>query len=1044
MNEIIIPDGDNTPRSSENDGDVFVLNQGDSTTVDGQPVLTAGNDRVVFKNAGSASTTGETATVQLDGDRDAVKNFRSGEITSQQTAVQVNGTNATVNNAGEIAGAVNGVNFANGGQSSGLLLNQRGGVVSSDSRAVNIGGDGVVVANHGEILGTGDQRNGTIYADSSADNYAVLNARSGVIDAGTGNNGDGISFQVGDDVTGAIVNAGKIAGRGEPTGNIQSNGIRLFNGAEEGNATFNGRIFNSGTITSDSQTGAQAALSVQDGVNFRGNIINGGLIDGARNGLYFGDAEHDATVRNFGTIQSDSRAVNIDGSGVDLVNFGRILGTGDQRNGTVYSDATADDYSITNTRFGRIDAGDGYNGAGIALQTGEVVGDVVEASITNYGTIQGRGQGAADSGLAGDGLRIFAGASGDDRTDTTFSGDIYNGGKILSESAVGPTAAVRFSNGLAYDGTLTNARGGLIDGVNNGLYFGDAEHDATVRNFGTIQSDSRAVNIDGSGVDLVNSGRILGTGDQRNGTVYSDATADDYSITNTRFGRIDAGDGNNGAGIALQTGEVVGDVVEASITNYGTIQGRGQGAADSGLAGDGLRIFAGASGDGQTDTTFSGDIYNGGKILSESAVGPTAGVRFSNGLAYEGTLTNASGGLIDGVNNGLYFGVAEHDATVENYGTIQSDSRAVNIDGSGVTLNNYGRIIGTGDQRNGTIYSDATATSFEINNGRRGVVTLAEGAAGAAVSLQLASTVTASITNEGLLAGRGDAVGANPSAGVRLFSGVNGESVFQGDIDNDGEISSETSAGILIQQDVELQGEINNRGTIKGVVGIDASETSVGITVNQIDGEIEGDVLFGSGADSLVITGGTIDGEVYGGEGNDVLTGGRDDDVLFGDGGDDLLTGNRGDDILDGGAGDDQLFGGRGDDQLSGGADDDQLDGGRGADSLDGGAGEDVLTGGRGADRLDGGSENDQLTGGRGGDSFVFVQGTAADTVTDFGEGSDELDVSAFGFADAQAVLDLARQEGGNTVIDLDAGAGDQVTLIGVQLSDLDQNDLVI
>jgi len=323
-------------------------------------------------------------------------------------------------------------------------------------------------------------------------------------------------------------------------------------------------------------------------------------------------------------------------------------------------------------------------------------------------------------------------------------------------------------------------------------------------------------------------------------------------------------------------------------------------------------------------------------------------------------------------------------------------------------VNNAGQVIGTGDQRNGVIYSNSTANNFAVNNGRGGVVTLVEGASGAAVSLQLGAVVAASVTNEGVLAGRGDAVGANPSAGVRLFTDLEEGSVFEGDIDNYGLISSETSAGILIDENVALEGEINNYGTIRGVVGIDASESSAGVTVNQNRGEIVGDVLLGSGDDTLRINGGEVEGLVFGGDGDDELSGGRRDD------------------------------------RLDGGADDDVLTGGRGDDELSGGAGEDELDGGRGDDRLDGGSGNDALTGGRGEDTFVFTQGTAEDDVTDFEDGRDRLDVSDFGFANADEVLALARQEGDDTVIDLDADAGDRVTLLGVQLSDLDQQDLIV
>ena len=93
-----------------------------------------------------------------------------------------------------------------------------------------------------------------------------------------------------------------------------------------------------------------------------------------------------------------------------------------------------------------------------------------------------------------------------------------------------------------------------------------------------------------------------------------------------------------------------------------------------------------------------------------------------NGVSFQGTLTNEEGGTISGTQNGVYFGNATpaggglNSGTVNNAGTFSSDSRALNIDGSGLTVNNSGSILGTGDQRNGTVYADSTAQDFELNN----------------------------------------------------------------------------------------------------------------------------------------------------------------------------------------------------------------------------------------------------------------------------------------------------------------------------------------
>ena len=896
----IIPDGDNQARESQNNGDRFILRRGDSTTVDGAPVLTFADDRVSFSNFGTASTTGDTATVAIEGDRGTLNNFPSGEIDAEGTGVEISGEGANVRNLGSISGDVNGVDFVNGGQSSGRLTNV--GTISSDSRAVNIGGDGVRVTNFGDIVGTGNQRNGTIYSDGSADNFSIDNRRSGTIDAGEGNEGAGIALQTGDTdgdtVRASVSNDGVIAGRGQAAANLGTagDGIRIFAGASD--VTFRGDINNDGIITSESLQGTTAAIRIANGVNFVGEIDNdrGAVIAGTQNGVYFGEGSHNARIDNDGTISSDSRAVNIDGTGVRLDNDGVILGTGNQRNGTVYADGTADFYSIDNGRRGEIDAGDGNQGAGIALQTGDFTGDVVNANLVNRGDINGRGQADATSGLAGDGVRIFTSVG-----EATFRGDFFNSGDITSESTQGTTAGFRIADGVGFVGDITNTRSGDIVGAQNGLYFGNGAHDATVRNFGEIESGSRAVNIDGTGVTLVNDGRIQGTGDQRNGTVYSDGTADDYAIINNRRGDIDAGEGNQGAGIALQTGDTAGDVVNARLVNHGDIDGRGQAASNTGLAGDGVRIFTSVG-----QATFQGDFFNSGDITSESTQGTTAGFRIADGVGFVGEIINTRSGDIVGAQNGLYFGNGAHDATVRNFGEIESGSRAVNIDGTGVTLINDRDIEGTGDQRNGTVYADSTADDYAIINNRRGDIDAGQGNNGSAVSLQTGDvdgdTVTASVTNHGDIIGRGDAADGNTVGdGVRIFSGQS-DVTFSGDITNTGLIaaSSESAAavGVSIEDGVTLDGRIINDGHIVATeTAIDATEAGGNVNV-QNRGRIDGDVNLSAGNDVFDGAQGNTFGAIDGGAGDDTLTGGRENNLLIGGLGSDELNGGDGIDTV--------------------------------------------------------------------------------------------------------------------------------------------------
>jgi len=93
------------------------------------------------------------------------------------------------------------------------------------------------------------------------------------------------------------------------------------------------------------------------------------------------------------------------------------------------------------------------------------------------------------------------------------------------------------------------------------------------------------------------------------------------------------------------------------------------------------------------------------------------------------------------------------------------------------------------------------------------------------------------------------------------------------------------------------------------------------------------------------------------------------------------------------GAGNDVILGGDGDDIISGGDGNDWLFGADGDDRLVGSAGNDILAGGDGSDKL---------TGSSGKDIFIFTpseSGTTRlgehDTITDFKQGEDKIDISA-------------------------------------------------
>ena len=233
------------------------------------------------------------------------------------------------------------------------------------------------------------------------------------------------------------------------------------------------------------------------------------------------------------------------------------------------------------------------------------------------------------------------------------------------------------------------------------------------------------------------------------------------------------------------------------------------------------------------------------------------------------------------------------------------------------------------------------------------------------------------------------------------------------------------------------------------ITGIESVYTGDG--ADTITGNGQANILVGGrGMDTINGGGGddTIDGglgadEMFGGDGddtifinslNDVADGGADIDTLdatavkqdmflnmpsgtglypgqlsgfeivLAGSGDDKLRGNNGDVIIDGGAGNDNLRGRPGDDILLGGIGNDAIRGDGGMDYIEGNDGDDELfgngaadtiLGGDGADRIDGGDGQDILTGGADADRFVFIGAWRRDTITDFEQGLDRINLQS-------------------------------------------------
>ena len=174
-------------------------------------------------------------------------------------------------------------------------------------------------------------------------------------------------------------------------------------------------------------------------------------------------------------------------------------------------------------------------------------------------------------------------------------------------------------------------------------------------------------------------------------------------------------------------------------------------------------------------------------------------------------------------------------------------------------------IVGTGNQRNGTVYADAPADDFTVNNLAGGVIDAGAGNAGSGVSLQLGAadgdTRTVTLSNAGTITGRGATLPSGATAGVRLFNGAGAGTTVtvDGTFTNSGTISSETAAAVLIENvGFTDESSLVNSGTLTGPQSFNAVTSQTAIVFNNAGGTLTGDFVGSNvGTDALNFTSGT-------------------------------------------------------------------------------------------------------------------------------------------------------------------------------------------
>jgi Calx-beta domain/RTX calcium-binding nonapeptide repeat (4 copies) len=243
------------------------------------------------------------------------------------------------------------------------------------------------------------------------------------------------------------------------------------------------------------------------------------------------------------------------------------------------------------------------------------------------------------------------------------------------------------------------------------------------------------------------------------------------------------------------------------------------------------------------------------------------------------------------------------------------------------------------------------------------------------------------------------------------------------------------------------------------LAGDKGNDTVFGGNGELFGGDLQGrDLLFGGSGDDL-LNGNQANDTLFGEDGNDTVHGGKDDDIVVGNAGNDLLFGDLGNDSLCGEAGNDTIFGGNGspipagangqqdcicggegNDLLFGNEGQDKLNGDEGNDTLMGGKDNDTLTGGVGNDKLIGDLGNDLLAGGTGSDRFVLLPGKDTDTIRDFEDGVDLLEIGGnLNFAQLSII------QGNNATLINVTQTGELLAIVnGVQANLITQQDFTL
>lgn len=464
--------------SSVQDDALKLHNDGDSATIDNAGTIrsgdenSAGGQAIDFNDVvtGQNTVTNEAgATIEAYGS-DAVRPGENGGVDNAGTIESINVASDDSGNDGVDAQANSGVTVAN--ETGGAIEGARHGITGGNTDTDTDGSFRMTVTNAAGATIEGDDGSG-VNIDGFNDNELVTVNNAGTI-SGDGRTGDGDGVDV--DGLVDLTNSGTIVSKG------------AYDDNSEGVTVGGGTIVNSGLIEGDTQTdGASRGITL-------GGIDKDPDTDAPfpTQGIYA-----DTSVDNAGTIRGQTgSAINVAGQGNDHT------------------------LTITNEAGGVLSGGGGE----AAVFTG-----ANDASLTNAGTIEATGSGAAVDLGSGDSRLAITGG------DAVVDGDIDGGsGDSTLDIEPGSSNTFTYDDDIANFDTLeTGAGTTILDGQSSNL-------GATTVDSGTLivgDDDHAEADLD-SDIALADGATLGGIGTVGSVTVGDSATvAPGNSIGTLRIDR---------------------------------------------------------------------------------------------------------------------------------------------------------------------------------------------------------------------------------------------------------------------------------------------------------------------------------------------------------------------------------------------------------------------------------------------------------------------------------------------------------------------------